>query len=66
MDGFAGPGEYLNYPTDSPLAALSADEETLALTASEWVAHKIHCAFIEATIIRSHLTVVTEVKVFGS
>lgn len=48
VDGFAGPGEYLNYPTGSPLAALSAAEDAFALTASQWVAGKIHCAFIEA------------------
>ena len=48
VDGFAGPGEYVNYPTGSPLAALSAAEEALALTASQWVGGKIHCAFIEA------------------
>ena len=36
VDGFAGPGEYVNYPTGSPLAALSAAEEALALTASQW------------------------------
>jgi three-Cys-motif partner protein len=48
VDGFAGPGEYVNYPIGSPLAALSTAEEALALTASQWVAGKIHCAFIEA------------------
>src|ERR1041385_6708470 len=48
VDGFAGPGEYSNYPTGSPLAALGAAREALQLTGSYWVAGKIHCAFIEA------------------
>lgn len=48
VDGFAGPGEYTNYPTGSPLAALSAAKEAVELTGAKWIAGKIHCAFIEA------------------
>ena len=56
VDGFAGPGEYSNYSTGSPLAALSAAKEALELTGSQWIANKIHCAFIEADIDRcNHL-----------
>jgi three-Cys-motif partner protein len=56
VDGFAGPGEYLNYPNGSPLAALSAAKEALELTGSKWRAGKIHCAFIEADADRcNHL-----------
>lgn len=56
VDGFAGPGEYSNYPTGSPLAALSAAKEALELTGSQWIAGKIHCAFIESDTDRyNHL-----------
>lgn len=56
VDGFAGPGEYSNYPTGSPLAALSAAKIAVELTASQWIAGKIHCAFIEADTDRyNHL-----------
>jgi len=56
VDGFAGPGEYSNYTTGSPLAALSAAKEALELTGADWIAGKIHCAFIEADTDRcSHL-----------
>lgn len=48
VDGFAGPGEYSNYATGSPLAALSAAKEARELTGADWIAAKIHCAFIEA------------------
>ena len=48
VDGFAGPGEYSNYPTGSPLAALSAAKEALELTGTNWIAGSIHCAFIES------------------
>lgn len=48
VDGFAGPGEYLNYPTGSPLAALGAASGARELTGSQWIAGTIHCAFIEA------------------
>ena len=56
VDGFAGPGEYENHSTGSPLAALSAAKEALELTGSNWIAGKIHCAFIEADADRcNHL-----------
>ena len=48
VDGFAGPGEYSNYANGSPVAALTAAKEALELTGSDWIAGKIHCAFIEA------------------
>ena len=48
VDGFAGPGEYLNYPTGSPLAAMTAAKQAIELTGTSWIAGRIHCAFIEA------------------
>ena len=48
VDGFAGPGEYNNYATGSPLAALTAAKGALQLVGTNWVAGKVHCAFIEA------------------
>lgn len=48
VDGFAGPGEYANYPTGSPVAALTAAKAALEITGGSWIAGKIHCAFIEA------------------
>ena len=47
VDGFAGPGEYTNYPEGSPLAALNAANTAINLTANQWVASRVHCAFIE-------------------
>jgi three-Cys-motif partner protein len=47
VDGFAGPGEYTNYPNGSPVAALLAAQQALSLTGSNWIAGDIHCAFIE-------------------
>ena len=47
VDGFAGPGEYTNYPEGSPLAALNAATTAIERTANQWIASKIHCAFIE-------------------
>lgn len=56
VDGFAGPGEYTNYPTGSPLAGLTAAKQALELTGTAWIAGKIHCAFIEPDAKRfSHL-----------
>lgn len=48
VDGFAGPGEYINHSTGSPIAALMAAKEAIELTGSSWVAGNIHCAFIES------------------
>lgn len=47
IDGFAGPGEYTNHPTGSPVAALEAANSVLETHASSWVAGNIHCAFID-------------------
>jgi three-Cys-motif partner protein len=47
IDGFAGPGQYRNHTKGSPIAALVAAKEALALTGSHWTARNIHCAFIE-------------------
>src|SRR5258708_1702323 len=45
IDGFAGPGEYTDYPEGSPIAALRAAEEALANPA--WQGGDVHCLFIE-------------------
>jgi three-Cys-motif partner protein len=67
VDGFAGPGEYSNYPTGSPLASLSAAKQALELTGSQWIASKIHCAFIEADTDRfNHLVQKIESVEHGS
>src|SRR5882762_9188635 len=47
IDGFAGPGEYTNYPQGSPIAALAAAEAARAKVDSRWVARDIRCLFIE-------------------
>lgn len=47
VDGFAGPGEYTNSPTGSPVAAISAASDALQGLGSRWKAGKIHCVFIE-------------------
>lgn len=44
LDGFAGPGEYKNYPEGSPVAALKAAESALNEVSG---AGNIHCVFIE-------------------
>ena len=48
IDGFAGPGEYANYPKGSPIAALDAAKASLALVGQQWKAGNIHCVFIES------------------
>lgn len=48
VDGFAGPGEYSNYPDGSPTAALMAAKSALSLAGTDWIAGDIHCAFVEA------------------
>ena len=56
VDGFAGPGEYTNYPAGSPLAALTAAKDAIERSGTNWVAGKVHCAFIEADADRfNHL-----------
>ncbi len=47
VDGFAGPGEYTNYPSGSPIAALEAAKAVLEKSGASWVAGDIHCVFIE-------------------
>ncbi len=56
VDGFAGPGEYTNSPTGSPVAAVSAASEALRRVGLQWKAGGIHCLFIEEIPERfSHL-----------
>jgi three-Cys-motif partner protein len=47
VDGFAGPGKYLNYPRGSPIAALTAAKTAIATSGNAWIAKDIHCVFIE-------------------
>ena len=47
VDGFAGPGEYTNSPSGSPVAAIASASEALQSVGSQWKAGKIHCVFIE-------------------
>lgn len=47
IDGFAGPGEYANYPHGSPLAALTSAESAISDAGAKWTAGKIHCVFME-------------------
>ncbi len=57
VDGFAGPGEYTNYPTGSPIAAIDAAKSVLATHGDKWIAGDVHCAFIDAAPDRiAHLT----------
>ena len=48
VDGFAGPGEYENYPKGSPIAAIDSAKAALALSGGQWRAGDIHCTFIES------------------
>lgn len=47
IDGFAGPGEYNNWPTGSPVAAIASASEALQKMGGQWKAGDIHCVFIE-------------------
>ncbi|MDP4030297.1 MAG: three-Cys-motif partner protein TcmP [Gallionella sp.] len=47
VDGFAGPGEYTNSPSGSPVAAIASASEALQSVGPQWKAGKIHCVFIE-------------------
>ena len=51
IDGFAGPGEYTNFATGSPIAALQAADQALT-HAKPWVAGRVHCVFIEEDAAR--------------
>lgn len=48
IDGFAGPGEYTNHPTGSPIAAIEAANSVMETHARDWIAGDIHCAFIDS------------------
>lgn len=48
VDGFAGPGYYRNHDEGSPLAAVRAAESALQALDGGFIAHKLHCAFIES------------------
>ncbi len=48
VDGFSGPGEYTNFPTGSPVAAIQAANSVLATHEAKWIAGNVHCAFIDA------------------
>jgi three-Cys-motif partner protein len=59
IDGFAGPGEYANYPKGSPVAAIDAAKTALALSGGQWKSGDIHCIFIESDENRfNHLNLV--------
>jgi three-Cys-motif partner protein len=54
IDGFAGPGEYTNSPTGSPVAAIAAAGDALKHAEGQWKAGSIHCVFIEENQARFH------------
>ncbi len=47
IDGFAGPGEYTNSPTGSPVAAIASASAALQNVGAKWWAGDIQCVFIE-------------------
>lgn len=47
VDGFAGPGEYTNYPSGSPIAAVESAVSVLNTHLAKWSAGDVHCAFID-------------------
>lgn len=47
IDGFAGPGEYVNDPVGSPVAALDAAAEAIRKSGGRWAAGDVYCFFIE-------------------
>ncbi len=47
IDGFAGPNQYTNQLSGSPTAALDAATAAITHTGREWLANKIHFAFVE-------------------
>src|SRR6266496_206305 len=48
IDGFAGPGRYRNHPEGSPIAVLKAAEGAIRSLGADFVARRLHCAFIES------------------
>jgi three-Cys-motif partner protein len=47
IDGFAGPGRYRNHPEGSPIAVLKAAEGAIRSLGADFIASRLHCAFIE-------------------
>lgn len=47
VDGFAGPGEYTNHPTGSPIAAVEAATSVLNTHGAKWTAGDVYCAFVD-------------------
>lgn len=47
IDGFAGPGRYINHPDGSPVVALRSASKALSAIGPDWTAGDVHCAFIE-------------------
>lgn len=47
VDGFAGPGEYTNHPTGSPIAAVEAATSVLTTHGSKWTTGDIYCALVD-------------------
>jgi three-Cys-motif partner protein len=47
IDGFAGPGEYTNSPTGSPVAAITSASKAQQSVGGKWKAGAIHCVFID-------------------
>lgn len=52
VDGFAGPGEYRNFPEGSPVAALASAQNSINASGSQWLAGMVHCVFIEEDAAR--------------
>jgi len=52
VDGFAGPGEYTNHSTGSPIAAVEAATSALNTHGANWKAGDIYCAFVELDAAR--------------
>lgn len=47
IDGFAGPGEYSNSQTGSPVAAITSASGAISKVGGQWQAGNIQCVFIE-------------------
>lgn len=48
VDGFSGPGKYLNHPTGSPIAALEALRDSIQTNSPKIRTSGVTCAFIES------------------